>query len=179
MARGVIPSVDAWKRTAAIVQQIEREPLNQRGAIAPRVFRHRGCRLIRITSAASGGGKYNGKLLNSPASSVTPTGTLATADMGSDGVDVLVLNAAEAEQATHDLTAGTPVQTVFIASYVGMSDEETPRQVYVIGSFAASTEELQVITDITGATLDCDTKDIDITATRVIRRVLVTEPPES
>jgi hypothetical protein len=139
----------------------------------------RGIEAVRVVSAAPGGGKYYGKVYGLPTGTLSDEGTLAASDLGIDRGDCLIFNAAEVGRDTHDLTAGTPTQTIYIARYLGSTGGYTPMATYMIGSFAASTEELQVITDITGATLDCDTKDIDITATRVTRRVLVTEPPES
>ncbi len=71
---------------------------------------------VKITSAASGGGKYNGRILTSSTTAVAATGDLAESDLGTvpGGDNCLVLNGAEVGKATHDLTSGTPVAKVFV-----------------------------------------------------------------
>jgi hypothetical protein len=78
---------------------------------------------VKVTGNASGGGKYTGRILNPPASSVSATGDLAAIDLGDDpGADnALVLNAQEVGQSTHDLTSGTPKVTIFLGMFYGFS----------------------------------------------------------
>ena len=91
---------------------------------------------VRVTGNASGGGKYTGFTVANPATAVVATGNLASADLGTNTTTAcLIVNAAEAGQTTHDLTAGTPVQTVFIAASLGMSGDATPIPVYMINGF--------------------------------------------
>jgi hypothetical protein len=61
---------------------------------------------VRITSAATGGGKYNGRILNPPVTGISPTSSLSNNDLGDDpGFDnALILNAQEVGAATHLLT---------------------------------------------------------------------------
>jgi hypothetical protein len=61
---------------------------------------------VRITSAASGGGKYNGVILKPPASAPTASGDLTAADAGddTDATVCLVFNHQERGLSTHYLT---------------------------------------------------------------------------
>ncbi len=72
--------------------------------------------LAKVTSAASGGGKYNGKIVTSSTSTITATGDLAEADLGTlpSADNCLILNGAESGKSTHDLTTGTPVAKIFV-----------------------------------------------------------------
>jgi hypothetical protein len=74
------------------------------------------CVRVKVTTAASGGGKYNGRILKSSQTAVAATGTLAEADLGTvpSSDNCLVLNGAEVGKSTHDLTTGTPVAKVFV-----------------------------------------------------------------
>ncbi len=72
--------------------------------------------LVKILSAASGGGKYNGILVPAGIAAVPASGTLNEGDFGnitSSTADCLVLNGPEVAQSTHDLTTGTPVSKIF------------------------------------------------------------------
>lgn len=89
--------------------------------------------LVRVTAAASGGGKYTGYVVNSPtAGSITASGNLADTDVGANGASCLILNMEEAGQSTHDLTATGNVAKVFPAAYRRMSGDATPIPVYAI-----------------------------------------------
>lgn len=81
--------------------------------------------LVKVVSNATGGGKYFGKVWNRPAAqSFSSSGNLAESELGqqaTDAPDVLVFNAAESGQSTHDLTTGTPISKVFVARSIGPS----------------------------------------------------------
>ncbi len=72
--------------------------------------------LVKILTAASGGGKYNGVLLRTTNTPAPATGTLAETDFGTidTTANCLVLNSAEVGKSTHDLTTGTPVSKIFV-----------------------------------------------------------------
>jgi hypothetical protein len=73
--------------------------------------------VVEITSAASGGGKYNGKIIPRPASDVAATGDLAELEIGNapDSDDCLIENLMEVGQSTHELThADNTYQKFFI-----------------------------------------------------------------
>jgi hypothetical protein len=84
--------------------------------------------IVKVTGAASGGGKYNGQIVNAyPTSDVSASGNLASSDIGttSGSTDTLVLNMQEMGLATHDLTSGTPVATYFIGVLVRTNADGT------------------------------------------------------
>lgn len=74
---------------------------------------------VIISTAASGGGKYNGRVWINPKSDVSASGTLAIADLGTDpGADnALILNRQEVGKATHDLTT-SPVTVTFFGGEI-------------------------------------------------------------
>lgn len=78
--------------------------------------------LVKITGDASGGGKYNGKILTPPTSAFTATGTLAESEIGvvPTADNALVFNLQEVGKNTHDIdTAGGFVPLVFIGIVIG------------------------------------------------------------
>lgn len=96
----------------------------------PRVGQRPNSGAIRITSEATGGGKYNGTLLAAASSAIALTGNVS---LGSTGESVLVLNTREEGASTHDLDVSGDYQpTVFIGVYVGQSDESPSRRVFAI-----------------------------------------------
>jgi hypothetical protein len=84
--------------------------------------------VVKIISAASGGGKYNGRIWIVPATGISASGNLATTDFGTDpgSNNALVLNLDELAQSTHDLTTGTPKVTHFIGVIRGTSTTGLP-----------------------------------------------------
>lgn len=86
----------------------------------------REMQFVKVTSAASGGGKYNGNLWTLHTTTPAATGDLAEADFGVAGVAVLIFNAAEAGASTHDLTTGTPKSKIFPAVFIGMTSGGVP-----------------------------------------------------
>lgn len=90
---------------------------------AERRANRRGTVLVKVTSAASGGGCYNGRVFDPPATLVAGTATLAESHMGTEpGADnAIVMNSAEVGKTTHDLTNGTPVAKVFVGVLLGVN----------------------------------------------------------
>lgn len=91
--------------------------------------------LVKVTGNAAGGGKYDGVIWGFPSvTTISPDTTLTTAELGQEGDEVLILNAAEDGEVTHDLTEGTPKVSVFLGYRHPwlITDEETPRPVYII-----------------------------------------------
>ncbi len=134
MAKGVVPSQKAWQRVAATVRRVEHMPFGSQGAQRQTVF-HNPFKRVRVAAAASGGGKYTGYLVGRPTAAIALTGNLADSDLGANGTAVVIMNAAEAGLATHDLTAGTPTQKTFLAVHIGISDETPAKPVYQINGF--------------------------------------------
>lgn len=92
--------------------------------------------LVHLVSAASGGGKYNAKIhFDQP--SVSATGDLADADLGSlpASVDALAINLHEIGYSTHDLLEGDPQVTDLPGVVFGnVSDTGLPIvYVYAVG----------------------------------------------
>ena len=75
---------------------------------------------FKISSSASGGGKYNGKTV-SGLSSATGTGNLAEADFGTvnSTEDLLCLNVREVGKSTHDVSSSTYLPLIFIGIIIG------------------------------------------------------------
>lgn len=72
--------------------------------------------LVKITGDASGGGKYDGKVLTRPVADVPDTGNLSEAELGAipGSNDALVLNVREVGQSTHDLDDSGFLPLIFI-----------------------------------------------------------------
>jgi hypothetical protein len=81
--------------------------------------------LVKVTGSATGGGKYNGKLLTAPASLTTATGNLAESDLGTvpGSDDALVLNCREVGQTTHDLSSSSYLPLVFAGELLGVNSD--------------------------------------------------------
>lgn len=90
--------------------------------------------LVKVTGNLTGGGKYSGVLWAQPsATTVASTGNLTEAEIGQTSAQVMILNAAEVGQSTHDLTAGTPKVSIFQAHLsTAVSTDATPKPIYVI-----------------------------------------------
>ena len=80
--------------------------------------------LVKVLGAASGGGKYEGRIVL-PRSSAVATGNLTEDDFGQIGGDddSLVLNAQEVGKSTHDLTSVTPVSKIHLGFVCGVTDD--------------------------------------------------------
>lgn len=94
-----------------------------------------GVERVRVLGNASGGGKYSGAIVQIPVAAISQAGDLVDSDLGSNSISVLILNAAEVGQSTHDLTADTQIQKTFIAVYLGMSADDPSQPVYQINGF--------------------------------------------
>jgi hypothetical protein len=80
--------------------------------------------LVKVTAAAAGGGKYTGRIWNRPTAGMAASGNLLESEMGTDlGGDILIANAQEVGQSTHDLTAGTPKSKIFLGIYRGLATD--------------------------------------------------------
>lgn len=90
---------------------------------------------VRVSGNLAGGGKYNGNVVKTPTAALSVSSNLTDLELGANGDSCVIYNAAEVGKTTHDLTAGTPVQRTFLAVYLGMSSEATPRRVYMINGF--------------------------------------------
>jgi len=114
MAQGVTFNETDARRIAAAVRAVEQRIT----ALATKVGGAGSARLdvvvVKVTSAASGGGKYNGRLLDFPTSDVSASGNLAAGDIGVDsGVDnCLVLNPPEIGASTHLISDGSIIHGV-------------------------------------------------------------------
>lgn len=66
--------------------------------------------LVKVVSAAAGGGKYNGRILEHATADIPDAGNLSVSELGTvPSLDnCLVLNPPEIGKSTHDLTTGTP-----------------------------------------------------------------------
>jgi hypothetical protein len=137
MAKGVIPSREAWSRVSRVVRHVEGIPRGSQGAVRKKIFPAGTSAFIRVrvTGNATGGGKYVGHVVNAPAS-IAVTGNLADSDLGTNQTDeIVIINAAEVGQSTHDLTAATVRQKTFLATFLCMTTEATPRRAYMINGF--------------------------------------------
>lgn len=113
MSNGVLLSRRAAERVAAVVRAFEREP--QRNGSGGGATRWPSSPLVyvRVTSAATGGGKYNGVLVLPPDAPPDDTSNLAEADLGTNtSVPCLILNPMEVGAATHQLPLGVYVGRV-------------------------------------------------------------------
>ncbi len=78
--------------------------------------------LVKVTSAASGGGKYNGVFVRAGTASIPASGDLAETEFGTVPTtdSCVILNGAEVGKSTHDLTNGTPVGKIFVGVLLPM-----------------------------------------------------------
>lgn len=76
---------------------------------------------VKVTGDATGGGKYNGRIVTRGAAAPNLSSNLSEADLGTlpSNDNCYVFNAAEVGKTTHDLTAGTPVARMFPGIYTG------------------------------------------------------------
>jgi hypothetical protein len=78
--------------------------------------------LVKITGSATGGGKYNGRILTARGTTadVATTGDLAESEIGTPAAadDALVLNTREVGKTTHDLSSSTYLPLIFIGQVV-------------------------------------------------------------
>jgi hypothetical protein len=81
---------------------------------------------VKVSGAASGGGKYSAKIQLPPAARVTATGDLAAADLGTDGADCYVFNQKEKGKSTHDLTQSPVVVDTFFGYVYTAADDGKP-----------------------------------------------------
>jgi hypothetical protein len=83
--------------------------------------------LVKIASSASGGGKYNGRILTarSTAADVAVTGDLAESEIGTvpGANDALVLNVREVGKNTHDLSSSTFLPLIFLGRIVQVNSD--------------------------------------------------------
>lgn len=138
MAKGVIPSQEAWSSVSKATRTVLREPIEAKGATRKKIFPSSGGGTlpVRPTANAAGGGKYTGYTVAQPTGSLSASGDLAETDLGANtSTACLIYNAAESGLTTHALTAGTPVQKTFIGFYLGMSNDTPAKPVYMINGF--------------------------------------------
>jgi len=78
--------------------------------------------LFKVTSNASGGGKYNGKVVYG-ASSASASGNLAESDFGTvhTSETILALNVREVGKSTHDVSSSTYLPLVFLGIVIGLN----------------------------------------------------------
>lgn len=85
--------------------------------------------LVRIVSNASGGGKYNGVIVDPyPTSDVSSSGDLSESELGTadpDFPNALVLNLREMGRSTHDIEANDYVPTFFLGVVIRTNDDGT------------------------------------------------------
>ncbi len=126
--RGVIFDRATANKIVDATKRVLNTPVNLRGKSLPYRDSAVGVVRVKVVSAASGGGKYNGRILTSNETAVAATGTLAETDLGDvpTSNDCLVLNAAEVGKSTHDLTTGTPVAKVFIGFKLAVPSTASP-----------------------------------------------------
>ncbi len=92
--------------------------------------------IVKITSAASGGGKYNGRVFVPPTSDVNATGNVVEGDMGTlpGADDALIINMNEKGQSTHDLTnASNTLQLYFHGKWQRTNTSGGKKVVYING----------------------------------------------
>ena len=120
---GVIFTRADAARIARATKSFERAAVDLRG---PRQPHHPPSPvvLVKINTAASGGGKYLGRVV-APGSSAEETGNLTEEDFGNaTGADnALILNAQEVGKSTHDLTSGTPVSKLHLGLIRGKTSD--------------------------------------------------------
>lgn len=87
---------------------------------------------VKISGSASGGGKYNGNLWKNP-TSVSASGNLSEADLGTSGNSCLILNVREVGKSTHDLASSAFLPLIFPGQLVCTNSDGTP--VVVIDGF--------------------------------------------
>jgi hypothetical protein len=84
---------------------------------------------VRIESAASGGGKYWGWILDDPVAFPRDTSDLVENDVGTTpttGADVLIVNMHEIGKSTHDLTQAPIVVKTFMGELMGINRDGDP-----------------------------------------------------
>jgi hypothetical protein len=148
----IVPSGGAWNRLVSLVEwlsrlevgnglRLEKGPSGPVIIGAPAPSPGGSTTLVKVISAASGGGKYIGRIWMADAAGddVALTGDLTEAELGDEDVttgDILILNTSEVGESTHALTDGTPKTKIFIAHELSVvSDEATPKRVFVIPGF--------------------------------------------
>lgn len=115
MARGVTFTPGAVQRIRDVVRQVERTRPSASGKSARFVTAvRRTSELVKVTGAASGGGKYNGTIWFYPESDVSESGNLTEADLGIAGPEILILNTQEVGEATHDLATSGRLPLLFV-----------------------------------------------------------------
>lgn len=122
-----------WKRDFRVTGAARFENKRQSCSIAigrelvppPPAFDRR-IEFVKVTAAASGGGKYDGKLWRLPTTTPAATSNAAEADFGVESVTVLIFNAAEIGQSTHDLTTGTPINKIHVGILIGFTSGGIP-----------------------------------------------------
>lgn len=122
MAEGVIFDRSTGVRVLRATRKVEGKPVDLRGRERPRRERTSSVVWVKVTGNASGGGKYNGRIITERAASVpTLTGNVAEIDFGviPPADDCYILNSSEVGKSTHDLTAGTPVTKMFVGIRTG------------------------------------------------------------
>lgn len=106
------------RRIARAVREVERAGTDLRGRPKRNIGETSPIVFVRIVSAASGGGKYNGKILIPPTSAGSATGNLSASDAGTDGPDCLVFNFREVGKSTHDLTDAANTDQHYFAGFI-------------------------------------------------------------
>jgi hypothetical protein len=92
--------------------------------------RQHGIRMVRvrILDPETGGGKYSAVLRRFPALPISMSTDLSDTDLGADGEPCYVVNAAERNQSTHDLTDGSPISQDFIGAIISHITASAPDQ---------------------------------------------------
>jgi hypothetical protein len=86
-----------------------------------------GTTLVHITSNATGGGKYNGKVVNPPTADISASTGATGTELGADGTTCLIVNLQELEKTTHDLDmSGSFVPVYFHGLYLRTNSDGTP-----------------------------------------------------
>lgn len=135
---GVVFDNKSAKRIAAAVRKVEGEAVDLSSTRTPAARHRMNLVWVYVDSAAAGGGKYYGRLAFPPTGTLSASGTLSLADLCTvSTVNVLIFNAAEQGQDTHDLTDATPRQRLFQGVIIGTSSDDPSLPVVRIGSVDA------------------------------------------
>jgi len=112
--RGIANGYD----TLSIAIPAQRRPTDNSNSTDSKIVR------VKVTSTASGGGKYNGKLVTGT-SDATASGDLSEDDIGTvaGSENALVLNTPEVGKSTHDLEASGFLPLIFLGVRVGTTDD--------------------------------------------------------
>jgi hypothetical protein len=104
----------------------------------PQVVVPPGGLMVRITSAASGGGKYNGVILKPPASAPTASGDLTAADAGddTDATVCLAFNHQERGVSTHVLTEAGNTTSLDFPGVLGRPTADGVPVVHINGDWS-------------------------------------------